>query len=214
MTSCFEFLKKQAPQGGGGFGRRKLRVKKVGSSSHKNDPVNFVDLWGLSAEDVKAKLSKNNQIHIDKLHPAIRDKTIEMLSNLNENGINVEIVSSMRTIEEQNALYAIGRDKDGKKIEGEKIVTNAKGGTSNHNFGLAFDVEVYDDKGKKDWNDKGESWQAVIKEGEKQGFTSGSTFVNPKNDFPHFENMFGYSTSELKKLYDEGKTTGGFVNVN
>ena len=54
----------------------------------------------------------------------------------------------------------------------------------------------------------------MIKEGEKQGFTSGSTFVNPKNDFPHFENMFGYSTSELKKLYDEGKTTGGFVNVN
>src|SRR5690554_423243 len=34
-----------------------LRVKKVGSSSHENDPVNFVDLWGLSAADVKAEIS-------------------------------------------------------------------------------------------------------------------------------------------------------------
>ncbi len=166
----------------------------------------------MSAGD-KESLSKNNQNHIDQLHPDIRDATIEMLTNLKEAGVNVEIVSSMRTIEDQDALYAIGRDKDGNKIEGEKTVTNAKGGTSNHNFGLAFDVEVYDDKGKKDWNDKGEDWQATIKEGEKQGFTSGSTFDNPKNDFPHFENMFGNSTSDLKTLYDEGKTTGGYVNV-
>jgi peptidoglycan L-alanyl-D-glutamate endopeptidase CwlK len=53
-------------------------------------------------------------------------------------GINIKIISGLRTYEEQDALYAQGRTTPGKKV------TNAKGGQSNHNFGIAFDIGVFE----------------------------------------------------------------------
>lgn len=46
--------------------------------------------------------------------------------------------SGLRTYEEQNALYAQGRTAPGNKV------TNAKGGFSNHNFGIAFDIGIFE----------------------------------------------------------------------
>lgn len=54
-----------------------------------------------------------------------------------------------RSIEEQNALYAQGRTKPG------NIVTNAKRGQSNHNYGIAFDVAIWNGNTivwDRDWN--------------------------------------------------------------
>lgn len=53
-------------------------------------------------------------------------------------GITVKVISGLRTYAEQDALYAQGRSALG------HIVTNAKGGYSNHNFGIAFDVAVFE----------------------------------------------------------------------
>ena len=53
-------------------------------------------------------------------------------------GIKIKIISGLRSFAEQNELYAQGRDKPG------KIVTKARGGYSNHNFGLAFDIGVFE----------------------------------------------------------------------
>jgi len=46
----------------------------------------------------------------------------------------LKLISGLRTYEEQDALYAQGRTAPGPKV------TNAPGGHSNHNFGLAFDM--------------------------------------------------------------------------
>lgn len=54
------------------------------------------------------------------------------------NGITVNIISGRRTFQEQDALYAQGRTSPG------DIVTNARAGHSVHNFGLAFDVGVFE----------------------------------------------------------------------
>ncbi len=54
------------------------------------------------------------------------------------NGISIKIIGGFRTYAEQDALYAQGRTSPG------PIVTNAKGGYSNHNFGIAFDVGVFE----------------------------------------------------------------------
>lgn len=54
------------------------------------------------------------------------------------NGITVNIISGLRTFQEQDALYAQGRTGPG------NIVTNARAGHSVHNFGLAFDVGVFE----------------------------------------------------------------------
>ena len=53
-------------------------------------------------------------------------------------GIGIKVISGTRTYDEQNALYEQGRSKAG------HIVTNARGGYSNHNFGIAFDIGVFE----------------------------------------------------------------------
>jgi peptidoglycan L-alanyl-D-glutamate endopeptidase CwlK len=54
------------------------------------------------------------------------------------NKSNIKIISGFRSYAEQGALYAQGRTAPG------KIVTNSKAGYSNHNFGIAFDVGVFE----------------------------------------------------------------------
>lgn len=53
-------------------------------------------------------------------------------------GIRIRIISGLRTYAEQDALYAQGRTAPG------SIVTNARAGHSNHNFGIAFDIGVFE----------------------------------------------------------------------
>ena len=139
-------------------------------------------------------LSNNTRFHIKQLKPEIRTQTISMLYELKKQAINVEIVSSYRSFDSQNELYEKGR----RGIIGEKIVTNAKGGESIHNYRLAFDVEVYDKKGKKDWDFEGANWQTVIEKGTSKGFESGYYWSNPY-DPPHFQDTKGKSLSQLQK---------------
>ncbi|UCV05682.1 M15 family metallopeptidase [Dechloromonas denitrificans] len=53
-------------------------------------------------------------------------------------GVTIKIISGLRTYAEQDALYDQGRTTPG------SVVTNARGGYSNHNFGIAFDVGVFE----------------------------------------------------------------------
>ncbi len=53
--------------------------------------------------------------------------------------MTARILSGTRTYAEQNALYAQGHDgRPG------KVVTKARGGESNHNFGIAWDIGLFD----------------------------------------------------------------------
>lgn len=52
-------------------------------------------------------------------------------------GVDLKVISGNRTYAEQNALYAKGRTTSG------SVVTNAKGGYSNHNFGIAWDFGCF-----------------------------------------------------------------------
>lgn len=58
-------------------------------------------------------------------------------------GVKVKIICGTRTYAEQNALYAQGRTKKGDRV------TNARGGYSWHNFGVAWDFGVFSEDGKK-----------------------------------------------------------------
>jgi peptidoglycan L-alanyl-D-glutamate endopeptidase CwlK len=60
-----------------------------------------------------------------------------------KSGLEVKAISGLRTYQEQDALYAKGRTAPG------SIVTKARGGYSNHNFGLAIDIGVFSADGKK-----------------------------------------------------------------
>lgn len=138
---------------------------------------------------------------IEKLHPAIRAQATQLLQLASAQGIHLRITQGMRTIEEQNALYAQGRTLPG------KVVTNAKGGDSYHNYGLAFDV-VPIVNGVAQWGSK--DWDKIGKLGESIGLRWGGRFKSIV-DKPHFE--IGPSISQLKNLLASGKVKNGFVDI-
>lgn len=67
------------------------------------------------------------------LDPEFRARLEVFQDRLNQVGIKVKLVSGYRSIQEQNRLYSLGRTRPGRKV------TNARGGYSWHNFGLAAD---------------------------------------------------------------------------
>lgn len=87
-----------------------------------------------------------NSRKIDDLHPAVQKKCLDFIHECKRQGIDVIITSTYRDGESQNALYAQGRTKPGKKV------TNAKAGQSYHNWRCAYDfVPIVN--GKAQWDD-------------------------------------------------------------
>lgn len=153
-----------------------------------------------------------DQITLDRIklmHPALRDELLEQYMYVNNKilgkGVRLRFAYTLRTIEEQNALYAQGRTKSG------NIVTNAKGGQSYHNYGLAFDIVLLYDKDNNgtfetaSW-EMNQDWMNVVKYFVGQGWHWGGNFKSFK-DYPHFEKSFGFKTSELMKRLDKGYPT-------
>ena len=56
---------------------------------------------------------------------------------LTKHGVTFEVLSGLRSYAQQAALFAQGRTKPG------KIVTNARPGSSWHNYGLAIDLGLF-----------------------------------------------------------------------
>lgn len=102
-------------------------------------------------------------------------------------GIQLRVTEGLRTFKEQDLLYAKGRTAPG------KIVTNARGGQSYHNYGLAFDVVVM--------RDRQPIWEPlppkIAQIAINLGFEWGGNWRSFK-DYPHFQNTFGQSIKELQ----------------
>jgi peptidoglycan L-alanyl-D-glutamate endopeptidase CwlK len=73
------------------------------------------------------------RIDLSKLYPPFRAKIEQLAANCRAQGVDYWAICGLRSVEEQNALYAQGRTKPG------PIVTKARGGQSYHGFGLAVD---------------------------------------------------------------------------
>lgn len=95
-------------------------------------------------------------------------------------GWTVKIISGNRTYAEQEALWSKGRTAPGPKV------TNARGGQSNHNFGIAWDIGLFDAKGT--YNPPGNLgvYRAIGKIGKALGLTWGGDWRGMV-DLPHFE---------------------------
>jgi peptidoglycan LD-endopeptidase CwlK len=127
---------------------------------------------------------------IEKLHPLVREEVKQIIKECDKalkGRAKVRITQGLRTFEEQEKLYAIGRITAGKKV------TNAKAGQSIHNYGLAVDICLMID-GKtvswdtvKDWdNDQVADWYECVKIFAKHGWDWGGNWKTFK-DLPHFE---------------------------
>lgn len=128
------------------------------------------------------------RIDKSKLYPPFAIKLEQLIENCLKLGVSYWVLSGFRDWAEQNALYAQGRDKTGKVIDKKKVVTNAKGGQSNHNFTIACDF-CKDKDGKietglqPDWEVA--AYKTLAEEAQKLGLETGMywKFVDP----PHIQ---------------------------
>ena len=141
---------------------------------------------------------------ISVLHPKVREIFTAFVTEAeNALDITLRVVQGLRTIEEQNALYAQGRTAKGKKV------TNAKGGSSYHNYGLAIDVAELKD-GKINWAFE---YEKLLPLAEKYGLTWGGNFKSIK-DKPHFELTFGLNWRTLLDRHSKKDFIAGTQYVN
>lgn len=121
------------------------------------------------------------------LQPLVQRQANEILRSMDLLGMPMRITEGYRSIARQNELYAQGRTTKG------NIVTQAKGGESLHNYGVAVDfvfLKGYDVP-ESQWNMFGTV--AVSKGFEWGGSWKG--FV----DKPHVEMRMGYSLKDFQE---------------
>jgi peptidoglycan L-alanyl-D-glutamate endopeptidase CwlK len=104
------------------------------------DVIKTDDTPGLAGEGKTA--DSRSEANIATLLPRVRPFARALIEKAAKQGIIIKVTSGTRSFAEQDALFAQGRTKPG------NIVTNARGGFSNHNFGIAFDVTIF--KGSSD----------------------------------------------------------------
>lgn len=130
-----------------------------------------------------------NSRKIEDLYPAVQVKCHAFIADCAAEGINVLITSTYRDMETQAALYNQGRTSPG------KIVTNAKPGTSWHNYRCAFDfVPLLD--GKPDWNDTNK-FKRCGEIAESVGLEWGGNFSSFK-DTPHCQYRGGLTFADAR----------------
>ncbi|WP_312093815.1 peptidoglycan-binding protein [Niallia sp.] len=109
-------------------------------------------------------------------------KVLEIIEEAYDEGIYVLITDGYRSYAEQDELYKIGR----RGIPGEKIVTNAKGGQSNHNKGIAVDYCLTNKEGTAAYWTVNADWKRVAAIAKSKGFAWGGDWTSFK-DNPHLE---------------------------
>lgn len=130
-----------------------------------------------------------------QLHPLLQVKIYQLVELCKKNNLKIGISECLRTVKEQDALYAQGRTTSG------SIVTNAKGSTysSMHQWGVAFDF--YRNDGKGAYNDSDNFFSNVGKLGQSIGLEWGGSWKSI-TDKPHFQlPNWGSTTSTLKSKY-------------
>ena len=131
------------------------------------------------------------------VNPLLAERGRTMLDRCAQAGLELLVTQGLRTWVEQDALFAQGRTAPG------KIVTNARGGESYHNFGLAFDILVLDAMGKAEWDPAHPGWDQAATVGKSLGLEWGGDWLTIK-DRPHFQYTGGLSLERCRELFPGG----------
>ena len=150
---------------------------------------------------------------IKLMHPKLRDEVGEIYGEICKvltGKAFCRFTYTLRTFKEQDELYAKGRTAPG------AIITNAKGGLSMHNYGLALDIvlirdgaALWDVKADLDGDGKAD-WMEIVQIFKEHGWEWGGNWKF--YDAPHFQKSFGKSVRELLALKNQGKVDSqGYV---
>lgn len=152
--------------------------------------VKYADKYGRfdeRSEGVIATLLPNAQVEARKFMSIVKNYRL-----------TVRLIGGTRSYAEQNELFK-------KKPK----VTNARGGQSNHNFGIAFDIGIF----------SGKKYYTGATPAETKAYLEVANLVLPTlrnkldwggnwksfKDYPHYEMITNKSISQVRNLFETGK---------
>lgn len=128
------------------------------------------------------------------LKPKVRVLAETLIEECKREGISIIISRGYRSVAEQDVYYEQGRTTPG------KIITMVKGGSSFHNYGVAFDVRPLVPDAQKE-----EYYRRIGPIGKKLGLVWGGEWKDFV-DLPHYEYTAGYTVEDFKNgTIDESK---------
>jgi peptidoglycan LD-endopeptidase CwlK len=146
------------------------------------------------------RLDGRSESSLATVLPLAQDRLRGLLAVLREGGLDARAISGTRTYAEQDALYRIGRIGG---ASGRGTVTNARAGQSNHNFGIAIDVGLFDAQGRyladSPLYDKAGKLAAKY-----PGIEWGGAWISFR-DRPHFQVATGLTLAQVRAAFEAGR---------
>jgi peptidoglycan LD-endopeptidase CwlK len=132
-----------------------------------------------------------------------RQFLVDVNKKLSKDGLTFKIISGTRTYGEQNDLFALGRTKPG------RIVTKARGGQSNHNFGVAWDVGVFENGA---YIPESKLYKQAGAIGKKNGLEWGGDWQGFPDE-PHFQAIPEAKLADVRIAFEAGKSFDALMTV-
>lgn len=156
---------------------------------------------------------------LNLLHPSIKPKAEKLIKLAWERfKLRIKITMTLRNAAEQTALYAKGRNSLAEVnrlmalagmyaiSEAENIIVTKARSVANsfHGYGMAFDIAVFDETGRKiiwnetsDWNGDGiNDWSQVGSLADECGLEAGINWSSMP-DPPHYQDRMGWTIAGL-----------------
>ena len=167
----------------------------------------------LAAAQPQAQFDFDKRRRLDRVHPKLKETVIRLAARLAARNMSFLVTDGLRTFAEQDELFAQGRTKPGKKV------TKARGGFSNHNYGLAIDsypvisgrvfTEIPDGATQQFRKTFNAIQTAIGEEGEAVGLTWGGRWSDPF-DPPHLQ-LFSQNEMNPSKCLEIYKANGNSI---
>lgn len=159
----------------------------TGRTSVYDDITNRVHLTEGTGREQRTLLNLHNadpggRLDNPNINGQFATRARSTLRDMRKEGVDMRVTDGFRSFQEQDGLYEQGRTRPGNRV------TNARGGQSWHNYGVAMDSTFQDPNGTPHWREDGDYarlWQRYGEVGQRHGLYWGGNFRNVDN--PHHE---------------------------
>jgi peptidoglycan LD-endopeptidase CwlK len=138
---------------------------------------------------------QRSERNIATLHIKAQEAARKFLKLVTSAGIDARIISGVRSYAEQDKLFAKGRTEPG------SIVTNARGGQSNHNFGIAWDIGIFDGAGG--YLPNSSLYDKAAQVGKLSELEWGGDWQSFK-DKPHYQLVTNLPIKDVREHFEKG----------
>jgi peptidoglycan LD-endopeptidase CwlK len=159
-----------------------------------------VDAFGNETDVVASRLGtfdRTTERHIRTLQPKAQEQARRFMAAVLAAGIPARLISGTRTYAQQDALYHKGRFGNP-----PPIITKARGGQSNHNFGLAWDIGIF--RGGS-YLQETPLYRKAAEVGLTQELEWGGHWKSLR-DLPHYQIRTGNTIAMVRNRFERGMT--------